>query len=224
MTMITPTLLGVRIIFMAQTGIRLILPRIMDHLTLLKETAAGNRQAFRDLYDQFRARVYNTALIHLQDAQEAEEVTQDVFIEIHQSAGRFEGKASVSTWVYRIAVNKSLDRLRYRTRKKRFAFVQQLFHRETGDIRFDPPDFDHPGIVLENKENARALFQAIDKLPEQQKTAFLLAQVEDLPQKEVALIMEISVKAVESLLHRAKANLRKELENIFPDRQRKSTK
>jgi RNA polymerase sigma-70 factor (ECF subfamily) len=196
----------------------------MDHITLIKEIAGGSREAFRELYDQFRVRVYHTALVHLQDAQEAEEVTQDVFLEIYQSASRFEGKSSVNTWIYRIAINKSLDRLRYRSRKKRFAFIQQLFHPDTGNIRFDPPDFDHPGVIFENKEHARILFKAIYRLPEQQKTAFLLAQVEELPQKEVALVMEISVKAVESLLHRAKTNLRKELEKFYPDRQRKSTK
>jgi RNA polymerase sigma-70 factor (ECF subfamily) len=213
---------NISLFFLCKLKVALFLPCIMDHLNMLKQIAMGDRQAFRALYEQFRSRVYNTVLLHLQDSQEAEEVTQDVFLEIFQSAARFEGKSSPGTWIYRIAVNKSVDRLRYKSRKKRSSFLQSLFHRDSGEIRFNPPDFDHPGVVFENKENARLLFKAIENLPEQQKTAFLLAQVEGLPQKEVAGIMDLSVKAVESLLQRSKTNLRATLEKYYPERQRKT--
>lgn len=76
----------------------------------------------------------------------------------------------------------------------------------------------HPGVRLEQKENTKILFSVIDQLSENQKTAFLLTQVEGLPQQEVADIMKVTRKSVESLLQRAKANLKKELERLYPSR------
>ena len=80
------------------------------------------------------------------------------------------------------------------------------------------PDFDHPGIIEENKENAKLMYQAISSLPDAQKTAFILGFIEEKPRQEIADIMEISLKAVESLLQRAKANLRMKFESLNPNR------
>lgn len=182
---------------------------------LLKLTALGDKTAFHQLFELFKDRVYNTVLSFLQDKHDAEEVTQDVFVEVFQSAIQFEGNSSVSTWIYRIAVNKSLDRLRYKKRKKRFAFITSIFHPDSGALKQDKPHFEHPGVLLQNKENAAILFKAINKLPEQQKTAFLLSYIEDIPRKQVADMMTTSLKSVESLLQRAKANLRVELDDIY---------
>jgi RNA polymerase sigma-70 factor (ECF subfamily) len=188
------------------------------HLELLHQIAQGSEPALADLYALFSSRVYNTALSYLQNAAEAEEVTQDVFVKIYQSAATFQGKSSVSTWIYRIAVNQSLDRINYRKRQKRFGFMVQLFGEDSAEPQLDIPHFDHPGVLLEHKENARILFQAIESLPEQQKTAFILSFIEELPRQEVADVLQLSLKAVESLLQRAKANLRKQLDNFYPGR------
>lgn len=186
--------------------------------TLLVQIAQGSEPALEALYALFKSRVYNTALSYLQNTEEAEEVTQDVFVNIFRAAARFEGKSSVSTWIYRITVNLSLDRLNHRKRQKRFGLLVDLFGGNPAEPAKDLPHFDHPGVVLEQKENARILFQAIESLPDQQKTAFILSFIEDLPRQEVADVMQISLKAVESLLQRAKTNLRKRLDNFFPDR------
>jgi RNA polymerase sigma-70 factor (ECF subfamily) len=178
---------------------------------LLQQIANGDQPAFRQLYELFKDRVYNTCLSYMQQQAEAEEAAQDVFVEVYHSASKFQGKSSVSTWVYRIAVNKCLDRIRYKSRQKRFAFVSSLFHKDTGELIHDIPSFEHPGVLTENKEKSAMLFAAIKQLPENQQTAFLLKQVEGLPQKDISTIMNLSEKAVESLLQRAKANLRKEL-------------
>lgn len=182
---------------------------------------SGDRLAFKSFYDSFKTRVYNTALSYVQNKEEAEEVTQDVFIEIHHSANKFKGVSAISTWVYRIAVNKSLDAIRHRKRKKRFGFLTSIVQKESGSLNIDVPDFHHPGVELENKEKAAILFKAMNLLPDNQKTAFVLSQVEQLPQKEIALVMNSSEKAVESLLQRAKANLRNELEKFYPERRKK---
>ena len=177
---------------------------------LLHSIASGDREAFRKLYDIFQSRVYNTCLSYLQNAEDAEETTQDVFVDVYQSAASFRQRSTVSTWIYRIAINKCLDKLRYRNSKKRFAFISSLFG-NSGNLVHDPPDFHHPGIRMENKEQAATLFTMIRRLPTNQQTAFILKHVEGLSQKEIGAIMELTQNAVESLLQRAKVNLRKYL-------------
>ncbi len=172
------------------------------------------RPDLKSIYSLYSRRVYNTAISIVQNAREAEEITQDVFLEVHRSLDQFKGESSLATWVYRITINKSLDHLRHSRRQKRWGLITGLFTIEETPIEI--PDFHHPGIELENKEKAAILFRAIDKLPENQKTAFVLSIVEELPQQEVAEIMKVSVGAVESLIQRAKSNLRKELENFYP--------
>ncbi len=170
---------------------------------------------FEAIYDQYRHRVYNTVLSYLQHTEDAEEITQDVFIEVFHSMNTFKGEANVGTWIYRIAVNKSLDFLRYKSRQKRFAFFTTLFHPQTDELLHDPPDFHHPGVVLENQEKAAVLFKTIRTLPETQQTAFILTQVEDLSYAEAAAVMKITNAALEALLHRAKQNLRKKLAHLY---------
>ena len=136
-----------------------------------------------------------------------------MFTNIFRNASKFKAEAAVSTWIYRITVNAALNQLK---KKKRFSFL-----RFGTDIP-DKPDFEHPGVLLENKENAKNLFKVINTLPDAQKTAFILSFVEGLPRQEVADIMETSLKAVESLLQRGKQNLRKKLEKMYPHRRKKN--
>jgi len=123
----------------------------------------------------------------------------------------FNEKSDISTWIYRIAVNKSLDFIKAKKRKKRNAIHTQLFHPLTGKQLHEAPHIEHPGVVLENQDRVRILFQAIYQLPENQKTAFVLCKIEDFSQKETAEIMQLSEKAIEALLRRARENLKKSL-------------
>ena len=176
---------------------------------LIKQISQGDKIAFKELYALFSNKVYATALHYLQNIPDAEEVTQDVFLSIFNNAHTFKGNSSVSTWVYRIAVNTSLNFLK-RRKKSSFLFFEEY--------KKEIPDFDHPGIIEENKENAKLMYQAISTLPDAQKTAFILGFIEEKSRQEIADIMEISLKAVESLLQRAKANLRMKLESLNPNR------
>lgn len=171
----------------------------------------GDREAFRALYDNLSVKVYNTALSYSQNKQNAEEITQDVFTSIYKNASKFKGNSSVNTWVYRIAVNTSLNHIKS---KKRFSFLSY------GESKTEKSNFEHPGVLLENREDSKALFEAIRSLSEHQKTAFILSYIEDLPRQEVANVMETSLKAVESLLQRAKSNLRNKLGNLYPHRRK----
>lgn len=168
---------------------------------------------FLDLFNQHQNLVFNLCLHYLQNKQEAEEATQDIFVKIHQKLPDFQHKSSHKTWVYRIVVNHCLDQLRAQKRHKRFGFLHVLFDGKN-EKRPEPPDFDHPGVLLENRESLEILFKRINQLPENQRTALILKYLDDLPQREIAEIMQVSEKAVESLLMRAKANLEKKINSI----------
>ena len=187
----------------------------MDTQPIIVRLRAGNEQAFSELVDQFRDRVYNTTLGMLQNEANAEDVTQEVFIEIFRSVGKFRGDSELSTWIYRIAVQKALEHLRTSGRRKRSGRFLNLFNLEQQVAVPDEAPFYHPGILLENKERAAILFSAISKLPENQRTAFVLHKVEGLSQAEIAEIMKSTVSAVESLIVRAKQKLRELLSDYY---------
>ncbi len=175
---------------------------------------------FRELYNQFNRLVYNLALSYLQSVEDAEEVTQDVFVQIHHSLDKFEQQSSLKTWIYRITINKCLDNLKAKNRKKRLAFVSSLFN-SSGQLVNDAVEFQHPGIIAEQKENAAILFQCINELPENQKTAFLLSKVEGLSNGEISEIMKASISSVDSYLFRAKQNLQSTLQKKYPSLRKK---
>ena len=180
----------------------------MNELDLIQGLRNKDEIAFKFLVDTYQDRVFNTAIGIVQNAGDAEDVAQEIFIQVYRSIHNFKGESKLSTWLYRIATTRSLDLLRSRKSKKRFGFMQRLFG-EGNEPNFELPDFNHPGVALEKKEDAARLFKAIGQLPENQKTAFTLHKLEDLSYKEVSVVMKTSVAAVESLMHRAKQNLRK---------------
>jgi RNA polymerase sigma factor (sigma-70 family) len=173
---------------------------------------SGDDEAFRKLVEMFQDRVFNTCLGFLESREEAEDVAQETFVEVHRSIKGFRGDARLSTWIYRIAATKSLQVIRSKRRKKRFAFF--LRGRESNDVMesvADPADNNHPLAQIENKERAEIVYSAIDKLPDSQRVACILNKIEGLSYEEVADVMNVSLSSVESLLHRAKSNLRKSL-------------
>jgi RNA polymerase sigma-70 factor (ECF subfamily) len=113
-----------------------------------------------------------------------------------------------------ITISKCLDHLRRKKRKKRFAFIQSLYGKND-HLMIDPPDFFHPGVKTENKENAAVLFKAIDKLPANQKTAFVLNKMENLSYREISEILNSTESAIDSLLQRAKKNLQTTLKEYY---------
>ncbi len=187
-----------------------------DHL-LTERLKMGEEQAFREVIRFFRDRIFNTALGIVQHVEDAEDLTQEVFIEVFRSVGTFRGQSALSTWIYRITVQKALEHLRRIRRKKRQAIVMSLFGREEQVNAGSDAPFYHPGIRLENRERSAVLFGALAKLPEDQKTAFVLQKMEGLTQSEVAAVMEKSVAAVESLIFRAKQNLRRLLADYYDE-------
>lgn len=154
--------------------------------------------------------VYNLCLNYLHNPQDAEEATQDVFVKVHDGLSKFRGDAALLTWIYRVAINTSLDHLKARKRKKR-SFFGMLGFTDDAAERVPGSEFDHPGLVMENKEATERVFRSIEKLPGQQQTALLLKATEGMGQSEIAEVLGVSVKAVESLLSRAKQKLKQDL-------------
>ncbi len=107
-------------------------------IELLKE---GDPAALERLFLLYKDKVFNTAISYMQNKEDAEEITQDVFVELFNSAAGFKGNSGISTWIYRITVNKSLDAIRYRSRKKRFAVIRSIFSSTTGELEIDKADF-----------------------------------------------------------------------------------
>ena len=177
------------------------------------------KQDFEDIYNQYSILVYNVALNYLQNTEDAEEITQDVFVQINESFSKFNEQSTLKTWIYRITINKCLDFIKHKNSKKRFFIFGKKSNneRELNNIT----NFDHPGITLENKENAIILFEIINKLSENQKTAFLLSKLDGLSNPEVAQIMTVSISTVESLLFRAKTTLRENLSAKFENYRKK---
>jgi RNA polymerase sigma-70 factor (ECF subfamily) len=191
--------------------------RNLDEQLLIEKLKQGDEAAFRTIVETWQDMVYNTALGIVQNAQDAEDTAQEVFVQVYQSIHGFKGESKFSTWLYRITIAKALDHERRKKRKKRFAFLKSIFSSEQEE-GIELPDFHHPGIILDRKEKGAVLFEAIKQLPENQRIAFTLNKVEGLSYQEVSDIMHSSVSSVESLIHRAKSNLRKILENYYKDK------
>ncbi|MBC7827717.1 MAG: RNA polymerase sigma factor [Chitinophagaceae bacterium] len=189
----------------------------MSEWILIEQLRQGNETAFKTIVETWQDMVYNTALGIIQNAEDAEDISQEVFVQVYESINTFKGEAKFSTWLYKITVTKTMDHIRRKKRKKRFAFIQSIFG-INDEIVHDPPDFHHPGIVLDKKETAAELFKAIDQLPENQKIAFTLNKLEGLNYQEVSEIMNTTVPSIESLLHRAKNNLKKLLEIYYREK------
>lgn len=163
--------------------------------------------------------VYNVALNYVHNVEEAEEIMQDVFVKAHHSYHSFKNNSSIKTWLYRIAINASLDFIKHKSSKKRIFMYGKKSNNEFEIINLST--FEHPGITLENKENAEILFRVINSLNENQKTAFILSKLEELSNPEIAVIMKMSISAVESLIFRAKQSLKDQLSKEFENYRKK---
>lgn len=171
---------------------------------------------FESIYNEHKGLVYRLALSYLRNIEEAEDITQMVFVKVHEKLDQFEGKSQLKTWIFKITKTTCLDSIKAKQRKKRKGNMMS-FQKDNGET-IDIKDMEaHPGMQLENQELGKYLFAAIDTLIEPQRTAFYLSQIDGMGNIEVAEILEKSVGAIESVVQRAKANLRKELGSFYEE-------
>lgn len=178
---------------------------------MIQQLKQGYEPAFRWLVDNYRNGVYYTLLNLLQNAEEAEDSTQETFIGVFESIGTFRMESSLATWINRIAVHKGLGKIRKQKVRQRLHTIMPWWMPE--EKKSSEANFLHPGISLERKEKAAILFKAIATLPEKQRLAFTLIKVQGMSYNEAGAIMQQNTKAIESLVNRAKINLQKVLEH-----------
>ncbi len=174
---------------------------------------------FNTIYNQYSVLVYNVALNYLQNTEDAEEVTQDVFVKLHNSLHQFKEQSSLKTWIYRITINRCLDFIKQKNSKKYF-FVFGTKSNNATEFE-NIANFEHPGVLLENKEYSEILFSVINELAENQKTAFILSKLDGLSNPEISEIMQLSISSIESLIFRAKTNLKEKLSIKFNEYRKK---
>ncbi len=186
----------------------------MDEKKLIRKIINKDQKAFKLFVDKYQVMVINICMGFLHNRDEAKDLAQEVFIQAYLSIDKFREDASLSTWLYRITSNKALNHLRSNEKRKNDRSINSL---QTDNTYFDVvagPETNSDYLMIE-AERKRNLHMAIDALPENQKTAFVLSKYEDLSYKEIADVMELSVSSVESLLFRARKGLQKSLTDCY---------
>jgi RNA polymerase sigma factor (sigma-70 family) len=189
-------------------------PAASAEAELVAQLQQGSEAAFRTLVERYQGRIYRTVLSLLRSPEEAEDVAQEVFVEVHQTIGRFRGEASLSTWLYRLATSRALKNLRRTRTKKRFAYFTSLLGFDH-KVLHEPPDHAHPLALLEGQQQLHLLLAQVARLPDQQQVAFSLRHEQELSYEEIAAVLDTTVSAVESLLFRARKTLRHHLQPHF---------
>jgi RNA polymerase sigma-70 factor, ECF subfamily len=189
----------------------------MTETELINGIINQNNKAIQDLVKNYQKKVIKTAYYFVANMEDAEDLSQEVFLEILKSIDRYKKNASLSTWIYRITVNKSLDHLRRQKRRNILQTVGSVLK-----ISFDGTNSEENKLAAmdtrnEDKEKREILDSAVNSLHESQKIAFILNKYEELSYKEIAEVMNLSLSSVESLIHRAKLNLQKKLVNYFSE-------
>lgn len=183
----------------------------MNDKELIDDILQHNSQkAFEELVNRYQPMVVKTCLGFVNSLADAEDLAQEVFIEVFESLQGFRSEAKISTWIYRIAVNKSLNQVRKQKRDRIFRSIENFFttkNEVNEPLQILNRDGENADSNIERSENKRMLKQAINALPENQRIAFILSKYQELSYKEIAEVMGVSLSSVESLLFRAKANL-----------------
>ncbi len=179
---------------------------------LIGKIAEKDNDAFVEFVRRYQSRIVNFCFKLTGDRESAEEAAQEVFLQVYRGAHQFRGLSKVSTWVYRIAVNRSLNICRKVKRQEWLGNFKSLLKNSIpGSDEFSAPQQYSPDEILEHKQEREFLKKALNSLPENQKIAFFLRHVEGLSYQEIAEILNTSVASVESRIHRAKERLRKKL-------------
>lgn len=180
---------------------------------MIEKLKAKDRIAFNELVTLYKINVINTCYRFLLNQQDAEDISQEVFIEIYQSINSFRGDAKLSTWIYRITVTKCLDEIKKRNRRKRITSIGKLLHIDFFSNWIEGGTM--PDKTLHENEKLREIEIVLNSLPENQRVAFTLSKIDGFSNKEIAEIMNTTIIAVESLIYRAKKKTSQELIKIL---------
>lgn len=179
---------------------------------LARMALKGDQQAFAELVDLYQDKLYHMAYRMLSNRQEAEDVVQDTFLRVYKNLDRFDETLKFSTWIYRIATNLCIDRLRKRKQTYSLDAESQDYEGLDG-YSMIPSDDRTPESELILSDTQRIIHQAMESLPPKYKTVMMLRYIQDLSLQEVGDILGMPVTTIKTRVHRGREFLRKKLEH-----------
>lgn len=180
----------------------------MTEKELLEGIVRKDEAIFRHFVNQYKDLVFRVCFSVLQNKDDADDVAQEVFVKVFHSASTFRSDSKISTWLYRISLNMSLNFLNKRKRSQIIQLVENFIFKETEKNR---PEVDNLEMEDYEEKKFKILYKSLNQLPTKQQSAFLLHHQEGLSYNEITEILGVSHSAVESLIHRAKTNLQKKI-------------
>lgn len=179
---------------------------------LMFRVKRGDLAAFEALVDKYKQPVTNLMARTLGDPTEAEDLAQNVFVQVFRAASRYQPSAKFSTWLFTIARNLCWNELRRRSRHPTVPLEQHPEdHEELGEKQYEDPRITLPPDLLLRRELENKVRQALAELPENQRLAILLFQEEELAYEDIAKILDCSLSATKSMIHRGRETLKKRL-------------
>ena len=191
--------------------------KTMEDLDLIDRFKKGCQFSYEELITRYETKVHNLAMRLTRNAEDAEEVLQDVFVTVYRKIEGFEGKAKFSSWLYRITVNAAFMKLRKRKQDQSVSLDDMLPHLQNKAITQKNAFGANSDALALNNEIKDALEGAINKLPDDYRAVFVLRDIDGLSNKEVGEILTLSIPAVKSRLHRSRLMLRKRLRKFYED-------
>ena len=190
---------------------------VVDDVTLVRRARDGDEAAFGELLERHQSRVYHHALRMMGNPQDAEEVLQDTFVQVFKNLDRFEERSRFSTWIYRIATNESLMKLR-KAHRKREVFADDQLGQDSEWHRDEIKTFTRSVVdEVQDRQFLEILHGVLQELPEEYRVVFTLRDIDELTNAEVAEILDLSIPAVKSRLHRSRLYLRDRLSLLLGD-------
>lgn len=183
---------------------------------LIEEFKKGSQRSYEELVSRYSEKAYSLASRMVRNQEDAEEVLQDVFVTVYRKISGFEGKSSFSSWLYRVTVNSCLMKIRKRKQNKSIGLDDAMPDEEHSLLMSNSEETDTDKITL-RKQVSTALEHAIHKLPDDYRPVFILRDIDGLTSREVGKILQLSVPAVKSRLHRARLMLRRKLVHFYEE-------
>jgi len=178
---------------------------------------AGSEEAFDGLVERYSGQVYSLLTRFLGPIAEREDFVQEVFLRVVRARARYQPSARFSTWLYRIAFNLCVNRTERRTAREAPGDGTSAGRPVPSVLDPGDPLADEPSTRMERADAVRAVRAAVSALPETQRMALILAKYHELPYAEIAAVMDSSEKAIKSLIHRGRENLRERLAPLFEE-------
>jgi RNA polymerase sigma-70 factor (ECF subfamily) len=182
---------------------------------LVKAILSGERQASRELVTTYQPLVFSVIRHFSQHEADMEDMAQETFLEVFRSLRHFRNDASLATWIYRVAFTRGLNQAKKARRRWFFERPETSFGDQDHQLKHEATNEQDASVPMQNQERERILKTALSQLPDTQRMAFILSKYEGKSNQQIAEIMDTSIKAVESLQHRAKQTLRKLLSYYY---------